>query len=159
MHIISAFELEGANMRLIKSADLEQLHFSAMNYKLTQQYALAEDSYRKLIVLEENLFGPETSTVALNTYHLAEVLVQQQRYAEARVLLQQSVQIWEKAHPNDYLSLLSYTEAVNIVKRQNEAATPVSQPQYSEYAPAQETRTASVLQMRRRAAASAVHVA
>jgi tetratricopeptide (TPR) repeat protein len=137
---------------------LEQLHFAATNYKLTQQYTLAEESYRKLIVLEENLFGPETSTVALNTYHLAEVLVHQQRYAEARTLLQQAVMIWEKAYPNDYLSLLSYTEAVNIVKRQTEAAAAANQPAYAEY-PAQELRSASVVPMRRRAAGSAVHVA
>jgi tetratricopeptide (TPR) repeat protein len=146
-------------MRLIKSADLEQLHFAATNYKLTQQYALAEESYRKLIVLEENLFGPETSTVALNTYNLAEVLVHQQRYAEARTLLQQAVMIWEKAYPNDYLSLLSYTEAVNIVKRQTESAAAAQQPVYAEYAPAQQARLASVLPMRRRTASSAVHVA
>jgi tetratricopeptide (TPR) repeat protein len=146
-------------MRLIKSADLEQLHFAATNYKLTQQYALAEESYRKLIVLEENLFGPETSTVALNTYSLAEVLVHQQRYAEARTLLQQAVMIWEKAYPNDYLSLLSYTEAVNIVKRQTEAAAAAQQPQYAEYVPAQESRTADILPLRRRTASPAVHVA
>ena len=159
MRTISPFELEGSKqMRLIKSADLEQLHFAATNYKLTQQYALAEETYRKLIILEQNLFGPETSTIALNTYNLAEVLVHQQRYSEARVLLQQAVQIWEKSHPNDYLSLLSYTEAVNIVKRQTEAAAAAQQPHYAEFAPAQE-RSGSVLPMRRRTANSAVHVA
>ena len=104
-------------MRLIKSADIEQLQFAAVSFKKTQHYSLAEDAYRQLIELEESLFGPETSTVALNLYNLAEVVVHQQKYDEARNLLRRAVEIWEKAHPNDYMSLLSYTEAVNSVKR------------------------------------------
>jgi hypothetical protein len=140
-------------MRLIKSADLERLHFEANNYKLNQQYVLAEESYRKLITLEGNMFGPETSTVALHTYNLAEVLVHQRRFEEARVLLQQAVTTWEKAHPNDYLSLLSYTEALNIVKRQR--VVEAFEAQQAEDA----RESGTVLPLRRRTSASVVHVA
>ena len=62
--------------------------------------------------------GGETSAVALNLYNLAEVLVHQRKFDEARKCLREAVEIWEKAHPSDYLSLLSYTEAVAMVKRQ-----------------------------------------
>ncbi len=104
-------------MTFIKSADLEQLQFAAVSFKKTQHFSLAEDAYRQLIELETSCFGAETSSVALNLYNLAEVLVHQQKYDEARNLLRRAVEIWERANPNDYMSLLSYTEAVSSVKR------------------------------------------
>ena len=149
-------------MQFIKSEDLEQLNFAATNYKLTQQYGLAEESYRKIIMLEENLFGPATSTVALGYYNLAEVVVHQQRFAEASELVKTAVQIWEKAHPNDYLSLLSYTEAVNIVSRQAETPVVVATPEPENSFTAPQSIPGiggSVLPMRRRVASAAVHVA
>jgi len=110
-------------MQLIKSSDVERLHYAAANFKRNQQYAKAEEAYAKLVVLEKATFGGETSTVALNLYNLAEVLVHQRKYDEARKFLRQAVDIWEKAYPNDYLSLLSYTEAVAMVHRQSMSST------------------------------------
>jgi tetratricopeptide (TPR) repeat protein len=112
-------------MQLIKSADVERLQYAAANFKKNHQYGKAEEAYAKLVVLERATFGCETSAVALNLYNLAEVLVHQRKYEEARKFLRQAVEIWEKAHPNDYLSLLSYTEAVAMVKRQAQRTTNV----------------------------------
>ncbi len=151
-------------MRFIKSADLEQLQFAAVNYKKNQDYALAETSYRKLISMEAGLFGPETSSVALLIYNLAEVVVHQKKYDEARDLLKRAVQIWEKAHPSDYMSLLSYTEAATMVKRQAASqpsavvATAAATYTSTSEAASENCATASVIPMRR-ANQVAIHAA
>ncbi len=104
-------------MKLVKSVDLERLHYAATKYKMNGQYALAEEAYVKMIMLEEQIFGGETSSIALALYNMAEVMIAQHNLKGGRELLRKAVEIWEKAHPTDYLSLLSYTEAVSKVKK------------------------------------------
>jgi tetratricopeptide (TPR) repeat protein len=109
-------------MKVIKCSDLERLHHAATTYKMNGQYSEAESAYRSLLLLEESLFGPDTSSVALNLYNLGGVLFAQYKNDEAKVVLRRAVEIWEKVHPTDYLSLLSYTEAVSLVNREYERA-------------------------------------
>ncbi len=99
-------------MKLINTKDIERLHFEAANYKQSGQLERAEKAYLKLIVLERSIFGGETSSIALSLYNLAQVLIAQHKIEYGREALRRAVEIWEKSHPCDYLSLLSYTEAV-----------------------------------------------
>jgi tetratricopeptide (TPR) repeat protein len=105
-------------MKLVKSADLETLHYAAAKYKMNGQYALAEEAFVKIVMLEEQIFGGETSAIALALYNIAELMFAQRNLKGGREVLRKAVEIWDKAHPSDYLSLLSYTEAVNKLNRQ-----------------------------------------
>jgi tetratricopeptide (TPR) repeat protein len=117
---------KGEPMKLVKSADLERLHYAATKYKLNGQYALAEEAFVKIVILEEQIFGGETSSVALALYNIAELMFLQRNHKGGREVLRKAVEIWEHAHPNDYLSLLSYTEAVNKMNRQQSSVVALS---------------------------------
>jgi hypothetical protein len=102
-------------MKPLKASELEQLRQAAVQYKIDGNLSLSEQIYRTLLDLEITVFGSGSSAVALYLYKIAELQFEQDRKAEGNELLRHAVAIWETAHPCDFLSLLSYTEAVTKV--------------------------------------------
>lgn len=116
-------------MKPIKVADIEQLRYIAHGYQAKGDFYVAEQVYQVLLDLETMVFGTESGAAALCLYKLAELKFAQHKTQEGRELLAQAVAVWEKAYPSDYLSLLSYTEALAKVKSEQEKAIADRAPQ------------------------------
>lgn len=99
-------------MKPIKSADVEQFRYLACKYKMQGKYDLAAEAYSTLLEWETATLGGQTSAAAVYMYELAQVFMLQRRNDEARQLIAHAVEVWSTVHPDDYMSLLSYTEAL-----------------------------------------------
>jgi tetratricopeptide (TPR) repeat protein len=96
-------------------------------YRKLGQFAAAENLYRVVIDELEKTGLVHDERLALALYSLAEVCSDQQRTGEALPLYKRAVEIWEKTHPIESLSVLWYSEA--LIKMQQLIDQPAGEKQ------------------------------
>ena len=81
-------------------------------YGKLRQFESAENLYRVIIDELEKAGLVYDQRLALALYSLGELCSDQQKFGEALPLYRRAVEIWERTHPVECLSVLWYSEAL-----------------------------------------------
>jgi len=86
---------------------LDEMRRMAGIYNRRGRFDLAEQLYKHLVDVSS-----ESQAGAVSLYGLGEFYIEQQRFAEATACFKRAVDIWERLHPQDALSVMWYTDAL-----------------------------------------------